>query len=149
MGGGKTSEGYSFASKSIRERDVVKDYVALVYGSMPAFVGACDAPIDNSLYNKTRTVTISEKGATAVTMWEVMAEYESTELEKHLRRRYSLVHCRIITGRTHQIRVHLAHLGHPLVSDWQYCDDRELLLRDDKLCRRIFLHKVRVAFVDM
>lgn len=144
---GKTLESYEYAKQQLRDRDVVKDYVALVHGRVAEPRGSCRARIDKSPYEREGKVRIDESGATAVTLYEVVAEYEAPEDPKD---QYTLVHLRLITGRTHQIRVHMAHLGHPLVSDWRYMKNREMSNRDERnLCPRIFLHKFRVTFLDM
>jgi len=143
---GKTLDSYEFAKQQIRDRDVVKDYLALVHGRFAKPRGTCREAIDKSPYEAERRVRIHESGQSAVTLYEVVAEYESVDASKD---KYSLVHLRLITGRTHQIRVHMAHMGHPLVGDWKYIEKREVGLRDDQIIRRIFLHKFRVTFMDM
>lgn len=143
---GKTIEAFEYAKQQIRDRDVVKDYLALVHGSFDELHGVCRFPIDRSQYRETKKVRVHESGAPAVTIWEAMAEYESGDSYKD---RYTLMHFRLITGRTHQIRVHMAHLGHPIMSDWTYVEDKEAAWRDSMRCTRIFLHKFRVSFMDM
>jgi 23S rRNA-/tRNA-specific pseudouridylate synthase len=147
---GKTSAGYEYGWSQIWNRDCVKDYLALVHGEPSGERGACRDPIDNSSYNTKRRVYVHEDGAAALTIWEVMAKYESPRNSKD---KYTLLHLRIITGRTHQIRVHLSHLGHPIVSDWTYANEHQCqhwtLEQDSAMCPRIFLHKFRMAFVDM
>jgi len=88
---------------------------------------------------------ISERGEPAITLCEALAYYEDVDSGDV----YTLVHLRIVTGRTHQIRVHMMHLGHPVVGDMQYVTDQALIDRDFKLCDRIFLHKFRIAFFNM
>jgi len=143
---GKTDKSFDYAKTQIHERDLVKDYLALVHGSVSGERGACRAAIDRTQYEKTRRVRCHESGDPAVSLWEVIAHYETVEPPKIP---YTLVHVRIITGRTHQIRAHLANMGHPIMSDWGYCEDETMLWRDYAMCKRIFLHKFRVSFVDM
>jgi hypothetical protein len=57
-----------------------------------------------------------------------------------------LLQVRIVTGRTHQIRVHLLSIGHPLVADTNYLSDKQLLGEDLKFCPRLFLHAREVSF---
>eukprot|EP00917_Polyrhabdina_sp_WS-2016_P012534 GHVP01027533.1.p1 GENE.GHVP01027533.1~~GHVP01027533.1.p1 ORF type:complete len:1575 (-),score=308.39 GHVP01027533.1:1421-6145(-) len=60
---------------------------------------------------------------------------------------FTLCKCRIVTGRTHQIRVHMRHIGHPLVSDNKYLDNRKRQ-EDRKWCKRMFLHAAKLQFHD-
>jgi len=143
---GKTAQGYDAAKTQIHERDVVKDYMALVHGVFKEPRGTCRAGIDRRKYAETRKVTVHDGGDPAATIWEVMAEYESPTNKGD---KYTLVHLRIITGRTHQIRAHMAHMGHPIISDWRYCETEAVLRRDEALCPRIFLHKFRISYLDM
>jgi len=143
---GKTLAGYEAGKLQLRDRDVVKDYVALVHGRLRTHVGTCRARIDRSSYVTEGKVKVSDSGQIAATLYEVLAEYESPHNSQET---FSLVHCRLITGRTHQIRAHMACLGHALVGDWRYVNDHQVTARDQKICGRIFLHKFRVTFTDL
>jgi 23S rRNA pseudouridine1911/1915/1917 synthase len=88
---------------------VRKTYLALVYGSPPQQRGTIDAPIGRDPRERKR-MTVVAGGRAAVTDYEVV--------EQH--RYVSLLRCTLRTGRTHQIRVHLKHLGHPIVGDPVY-----------------------------
>jgi len=136
---GKTLKGYEHARKQIVS-GLLKDYIALVHGTPATDRGECCAPIDTSAYTETKRVRIDPGGQPATTVWEVVAEYESPDR----RDRYSLVHCRMVTLRTHQVRVHLQHLGHPLVGDRLYGAGEP-----PEFCPRIFLHKVRTGFFNL
>ena len=94
--------------------------------------GIIDAPIarkENSIIER----CISSDGQMAITHYEVLKEFSN----------YSLVQCKLETGRTHQIRVHMAHIGHPLLGDYLYNknDDASLLLN------RQALHSYKMEFV--
>jgi len=142
---GKSLEGYEYATQQIRDRDIVKDYLALVHGRCKEPRGICRFPIDRSHYKESGRVRVHESGQPAVTIWETVAEYESPASGE----KYTLVHYRLITGRTHQIRVHTAYMGHPIMSDWAYCTNRDMVRQDEQHCKRIFLHKFRVSYMDM
>merc|ERR1719222_661896 len=119
---------------------LLKDYLCLVHDSFPTERGECVAPIDTSTYAETKRVRIDPKGQPATTVWEAIAEYENPDTKE----RYTLVHCRMVTLRTHQIRVHFQHLGHPLVGDSLYG-----LGDPPAFCSRIFLHKFRIGFFNL
>jgi len=136
---GKTLRGYEHARKQIAA-GLVKDYLALVHGSLEVERGECHAAIDASKYAETKRVCIGPSGQPATTVWEVIAEYEEPESGE----RFTLLNCRMVTLRTHQLRVHLQHLGHPLVGDKLYGDGGI-----PSFCPRLFLHKMRIGFFNM
>jgi len=136
---GKTLQGFEHARKQI-VAGVLKDYIALVHGTLPAERGECREPIDTSTYTQTKRVRIDKAGQPATTVWEAIAEYEAPDTKE----RYTLVCCRMVTLRTHQIRVHMQHLGHPLVGDRLYGSGGV-----PAFCPRIFLHKARIGFFNM
>lgn len=133
---GKTLKGYEHARKQIA-LGILKDYVALVHGTMSVDRGECLAPVDTSTYADTRRVRVDASGQSACTVWEAIAEYESSDRQE----RFTLVHCRMVTLRTHQLRVHMQYLGHPLVGDQLYGTGAA-----PGFCPRLFLHKLRIGF---
>eukprot|EP00933_Yihiella_yeosuensis_P061077 TRINITY_DN63901_c0_g1_i1.p1 TRINITY_DN63901_c0_g1~~TRINITY_DN63901_c0_g1_i1.p1 ORF type:complete len:829 (+),score=195.34 TRINITY_DN63901_c0_g1_i1:270-2489(+) len=135
----KTSKGYEHARKQIL-LGLQKDYVALVHGTFSSERGECHAPVDTSPYADTRCVRTDASGQPATTVWEAIAEYESPDKSE----RYTLVHCRMVTLRTHQLRVHLQHMGHPLVGDELYGAGST-----PDWCPRLFLHKLRIGFFNV
>ena len=96
-------------SKQIKDRDVTKIYCALVYGA-PRDTGKIDKPIGRSLSDRKKMSTAPSVGRTAITHYRVEEAFDQA----------SLVEVRIETGRTHQIRVHMAHIAHPVVGDAVY-----------------------------
>jgi 23S rRNA pseudouridine1911/1915/1917 synthase len=88
---------------------VVKEYLALVYGTPSPARGRVDAPIGRDPRNRKRMAVVRD-GRHAVTEYEVVQPL----------RYVALVRCRLHTGRTHQIRVHMKHIGHPIVGDPVY-----------------------------
>jgi len=94
-----------------RSGSLVREYAALVWGDMRQSAGVVDAAIGRHAHSRERMAVVDEeRGRHAVTHWRV---------EKALGA-VTLVRCRLETGRTHQIRVHLAHIGHPLLGDSVY-----------------------------
>jgi len=94
----------------LQARDVHRQYLAVVYGVLIAG-GSVDAPIGRHPHDRVRQAVVDEPhGRNAVTHYRVRERF----------RAHTLVECRLETGRTHQIRVHMAHVRHPLVGDAQY-----------------------------
>ncbi len=92
-------------------------YKALVWGKPPRVAGSVDAPLARSLTNRTKiSVTRSEAGRHAVTHYKVLETFSGEEKPDAV----SLLEVELETGRTHQIRVHLAHIGHPVLGDPVY-----------------------------
>lgn len=137
---GKTRKGYELAHNQVRERDGFKDYVCLVHGEMKEQVGECRKPI---LTTETKT-KISSRGEPAISIFEALASYENTRT----RERYTLVHVRIVTGHSSQIRLHMQDLGHSVVGEETFVTDRTLIKRDRKWCPRLFLHTCRSVFLN-
>ena len=94
----------------LADHSMFRIYEAVVCGRMRADSGTVDAPIGRHPTDRKRMAVLPRGGREAVTHWEVLARYRD---HTHLR-------CRLETGRTHQIRVHLAHIGHPLAGDIVY-----------------------------
>lgn len=91
------------------EKSVTRVYTALVHGHIPHDNGTIDAPIGRDQRDR-QSMAIVDKGKHAVTHFKVLERYGE----------YTLVECRLETGRTHQIRVHMKYIGYPLVGDPKY-----------------------------
>lgn len=100
-------------TKLFHDRKVKKTYLALVKGQPKSQKGRIEAPINRSTTNR-KKMAVSHQGKNAISTFEVMAAYRGV----------SLLKVNIETGRTHQIRVHLASIGHPVVGDPVYGDKK-------------------------
>ncbi|MBB6675702.1 RluA family pseudouridine synthase, partial [Cohnella nanjingensis] len=104
--------------KEMREKKIERIYVALAEGELPQNKGTINLPIGQDRHHSTRR-RVSETGDPAITHYEVVQRYEG----------YTLVRLRLETGRTHQIRVHMAAIGHPLAGDGLYGGKRAVISR--------------------
>lgn len=125
----ETSEGLI---ESFRQRTVLKEYLALAWGRPSRDEAEVDAPIARDPSNRLKMAAV-EWGKPARTRYRVLWS----------RKPWSLIRCRLLTGRTHQIRVHLKLLGCPLVGDRLYAPERKSPLPEE----RFFLHAWRLGFV--
>lgn len=105
----KNAHAYQLMQRTLHTGDYLRQYLAVVCGRLEGS-GVVDAPIAKEDAASVRRVVDYEKGKPAVTRWESQGIFGD----------YSLVRLTLETGRTHQIRVHMAHLGHPVAGDFLY-----------------------------
>jgi len=113
----KNEAAHKFLSLQFENRETAKFYVGLVNGHPSPKSGVIDVPIVEHPAKNGSMIT-ARKGKESITEYEVLEEVGA----------YSLVQFRILTGRTHQIRVHMKHLGHPIVCDPLYGDGKPILV---------------------
>ncbi len=130
----RTERAWRSLSEQMAERAVTREYVGLAEGHLAEARGVIDAPLGRSTSRPT-LMAVRPDGRPARTHYEVRARLENP--------RRTLLALRLETGRTHQIRVHLASIGHPVVNDSRYGRRREPRLEPE----RVFLHAKRLAFV--
>ena len=126
----RSPEAHRRLKAAIQARDVTREYLALVEGRPPAWTGTIDAPIGRDRRVRTRMSTETDDPREAVTHFAVEEALPRT----------TLLRVRLETGRTHQIRVHLQAIEHPVVGDPEYGTPTRLGLD------RQFLHAARLAF---
>lgn len=142
----KAPEVHGRLARVLRSREAEKEYLAVVYGPVPFPKGKIDRRILRDPREPRRRMTSRTEGKEATTLWERLAE--SAEGSGGI----ALLRCRLLTGRTHQIRVHLQAEGMPIVGDPLYGEPRWKGLRDPGLaaaCRdfpRQALHARRLRF---
>jgi 23S rRNA pseudouridine1911/1915/1917 synthase len=136
----RTVEALEGLARQFRLRSIDKRYVALVHGTMRGSRGTIDRPIGRDPRDRKRMSVRSGRGRAAVTHWAVRERLPGS----------TLVDVHPETGRTHQIRVHLASLGHPIVADATYGGGRRGGTTDVAAvlaaCPRQALHAARLAF---
>lgn len=136
----KTDAAYHSLVKQLKDRTVEKTYVALVHGVIKKDEGVIEAPIGRHPVSRQKMAVIeskkeevkSKKSREAFTSFKVIRRFKN----------YTLVEVKIKTGRTHQIRVHFSHLGHPLVGDPTYGGQK-----DEFDLKGQLLHAQRLGFI--
>jgi 23S rRNA pseudouridine1911/1915/1917 synthase len=148
----KNEVAHRHLSKQFEERKTEKIYVGLVLGSPTNQSGTINLPIAENTVTK-GTMLINRRGKESITDYEVLENFGS----------YSWMQFRIHTGRTHQIRVHMKDMGHPVVCDELYGDGKPLLLSSLKskfklskneleerpLLNRLALHASKLSFANL
>lgn len=125
--------------RQLREQDMDKAYWALVQGKWPAHCRTVTAPLEkNQLQSGERMVRVSQSGKESATEFRVLRRFAVA----------TLVEAKPLTGRTHQIRVHGRHAGHPLAGDPKYGDDDFNKAMKAKGLKRLFLHAACLSFED-
>lgn len=106
----KNDEAHSFIAAQLKEHSINRRYRAIVWGRVSLDEGVIDAPIGRHPTDRKKMAINQKNGKTAVTHYKVLERFE----------KFSYIECRLETGRTHQIRVHMASIGHPLLGDEVY-----------------------------
>jgi 23S rRNA pseudouridine1911/1915/1917 synthase len=137
----KSDEIHEALSEQFRERQVYKSYIALVHGATEKDSGTIEAPIGRNKHNRLR-MKVATHGRSAISIWKVRQRFT----------KFTLLDVEIKTGRTHQIRVHMAYINHPVVGDEIYNEGRDNTIADSNVknaiqsMRRFFLHAEKLAF---
>ncbi len=106
----KEDEAHMSLAKQIKEHTACRTYLAIVHGNIAEEKGTIDAPIGRHPKDRLKMAVTFQNSRPAVTHFTVKERFGL----------YTLIECRLETGRTHQIRVHFAHIGHPIVNDPVY-----------------------------
>ena len=106
----KNDFAHAFLASQLKDHSMARTYEAIVCGSFREDSGTVDAPIGRHPSDRKKMCVTERNSRNAVTHWEVVKRY----------RGYTHIRCKLETGRTHQIRVHMAHIGHPLLGDTVY-----------------------------
>ncbi len=106
----KNDKTHNALAEAIQKKEVVREYIALVEGIIMEDTATIDAPIGRDKKDRKKMTVTSENSKDAVTHIRVLERYKDS----------TLIRCKLETGRTHQIRVHLSYIGHPVVNDPVY-----------------------------
>ena len=127
----KNDLAHTVLASQLKDHTMARTYEAIVCGSFREDAGTVDAPIGRHPTDRKKMTVTPRNSKSAVTHWEVVARY----------RGYTHIRCRLETGRTHQIRVHMAHIGHPILGDTVY-GHKKAELGQDTQC----LHAGQLCF---
>ena len=118
----KNDFAHNMLASQLKDHTMARSYEAIVVGSFREDSGTVDAPIGRHPSDRKKMCVIERNSKHAVTHWEVVERF----------RGYTHIRCRLETGRTHQIRVHMAHIGHPLLGDTVYGHKKPELGQDSQ-----------------
>ena len=118
----KNDHAHTFLASQLKDHTMARTYEAIVCGSFREDSGTVDAPIGRHPSDRKKMCVTARNSKNALTHWEVVRRY----------RGYTHIRCRLETGRTHQIRVHMAHIGHPILGDTVYGHKKPELGQDSQ-----------------
>lgn len=137
----KTKEFFEFLQSQFKKRKVKKEYWALAHGKVEPQEGSIEVPVGRLAWTR-KKFGIVPGGRESKTLYSVISYH------KREREAFTLLKLAPKTGRTHQIRIHLKYLGHPIVSDELYAG-RKTSRRDRKWCPRLFLHAGKIKLMHL
>ena len=118
----KNDFAHTWLASQLKDHSMARTYEAIVCGNLKEDSGTVDAPIGRHPSDRKKMCVTARNSRSAVTHWEVVKRY----------RGYTHIRCRLETGRTHQIRVHMAYLGHPILGDTVYGHKKKELGQDSQ-----------------
>ena len=128
----KNDKSHNLLAEAIQKKEVVREYIALVDGVINEDTATIDAPIGRDKNDRKKMAVTSENSKDAITHIRVLDRYKDS----------TLIRCKLETGRTHQIRVHLSYIGHPVINDPVY-NSKKLIDKDFGQ----MLHAEKLGFV--
>lgn len=128
----KNNKAHIGLAEQIKEHSFTREYNAVVCGHLKEYEGTVCAPIGRNPKDRKKMCVTENNSKNAVTHYKVINEYEG----------YSHVSLRLETGRTHQIRVHMAYIGHPVAGDFVYGNDKKSAYLNGQC-----LHAIKIGFV--
>ena len=125
--------------EQLMSKTVTRKYTALVHGNIPHDYGTVDAPIGRNTKDR-QSMDVVDEGKEAITHFNVLEHFKD----------YTLIECQLETGRTHQIRVHMKYIGHPIVGDPKYGPKRTIEMGGQALHAGVigFEHPVTGEYIE-
>jgi len=127
----KNDQAHRFLAEELRKRTIKRKYLALVHGVIPHDYGTIEAPIGRNTKDRKKMAVTAKNSKEATTNFKVIKRFS----------KYTLVECELLTGRTHQIRVHMQYIGYPLVGDPKYGQKKTLATKGQ------LLHAYKLSFI--
>jgi len=137
----KTNFAHEYFSEKFKNHDITRTYFAIVEGVITENKGKIDAPISRNINDRKKMSVNVTHGKHAITHFEVIERFKD----------YTLIKANLETGRTHQIRVHLAYIGHPLVGDTVYGRKKQILTQAGQALHAGllgFIHPVSKVYIE-
>lgn len=128
----KSDIAHKSLTEQIKEHSMTREYRAVIYGHLKDEQGTVDAPIGRSTVDRKKMCVTDKNSKNAVTHYKVLESFKD----------YSYISCKLETGRTHQIRVHMSYIGHPLVGDDVY-GPKKIITELSGQC----LHAIKLGFL--
>lgn len=119
----KNDKAHESLAQQLKDRTIKREYIALVHGELVHELGSIEAPIGRDTNDRQRMTVTDKNAKEAVTHFRLLERYKD----------FTLVECKLETGRTHQIRVHMRYIGHPLAGDPKYGPRRTIELNGQAL----------------
>lgn len=128
----KNDNAHRFLAQQIKEHSFTREYLTIVYGNIKDDSGTVDAPIGRHPVDRKKMCVTDKNSKNAVTHFEVLERFVG----------YTMLRCKLETGRTHQIRVHMSYIGHPVAGDDVYGPKKVI----KSLCGQC-LHAQKIGFI--
>ncbi len=128
----KNDKAHIGLAEQIKEHSFIREYNAVIVGHLKEQQGTVNAPIGRNPKDRKKMCVTQNNSKNAVTHYNVIEDYEG----------YSHISLKLETGRTHQIRVHMAHLGHPVAGDFVYGNDKKSAYLNGQC-----LHAIKIGFI--
>jgi len=136
----KNAKAYDYLKLQFLNRKAEKSYTALVHGEVKPEKQIISLPVGRHPRNPKHFAVVEDKSRSAITRWQVIGRYRDRQTEEN----YCLLMLAPLTGRTHQLRVHLKYFHYPIVGDPIY-GDRKSWKKDLIWCPRLFLHAEKLV----
>ena len=136
----KNDKSHACIAKQLKDHTITRRYWAICHGVLKEEEGVINKPIGRHVTDRKR-MAVNDKGKPAITHYKVLTRFE----------KYTLVECKLETGRTHQIRVHMASIGHPILGDEVYSNQKSpYKLQGQSLHAKIlgFMHPTTAEYIE-